>query len=184
MKIDFQEHPSSSYIPRTIFNAENSHATLYICSRMMESTNGLELTRMHSKTFGRVNVPLAENFASEAVLEAFRGIPNPVLNVAGNRISRFPEYMTQNMINAQVLTLLTPIVAKHPNLVIRSGGQTGGDWAGIVAGAKLGLEVLVMMPKGFRQRDRKEVDHYHKSVDSLLEDVQNDLIRLGRVIML
>ena len=64
---------------------------------------------------------------------------------------------TQEQVDAFTYELLKGVI-ESPNLtksitLVRSGGQTGFDEAGIKAGNKLGIPTLVLAPKGWKFRD-------------------------------
>lgn len=48
---------------------------------------------------------------------------------------------------------------------IISGGQTGVDYAGLVAGYSLGYAVCGTFPKGFRQRNEEGIDYTQTEVE-------------------
>jgi hypothetical protein len=80
-----------------------------------------------------------------------------VLNIAGNGIYSF-ETATQSDLNAFMITVFKEMfVYKKPTL-IRSGGQTGIDEAGIFAGNSLGFETMVLAPNDWTFRNKAGVD--------------------------
>lgn len=180
LKLD--QSDTYSYIPRTITNAESSDVTLAFCDKNFKDTSGEKLTKKHSKVFFMVEVPSHVNFASGAVLDAFRGIPAPTLNIAGNSIGRFPKHMTQNNINAFVYDVIRRINSKHKIGLIRSGGQTGADWAGIIAGVALEIDVIATFPKHFRQRDYSGSD-FTSTEQQISDRIRTDLDYLSLVLL-
>lgn len=73
-----------------------------------------------------------------------------ILNVAGNGIYSMPDY-TQEQVDNFTYELLKAVISS-PNLkvnisLIRSGGQSGFDEAGIKAGMKLGIPTYILAPK-------------------------------------
>jgi hypothetical protein len=76
------------------------------------------------------------------------------INIAGNGIYTFNEYgITQERVNELVYNILHYLIENGCNIEkIRSGGQTGADEAGLVAGERLGLETTSLCPKGWRFR--------------------------------
>ena len=181
-KLHLNQSGSYGYRERTIFNAENADLTIYFADKNHTESNGSKLTSNHSKVFCLVQVPSHINFAVEAVLGALEGIPEPVINIAGNGIARFPSYMTQNNINAFVYNAMKSIHEKKPIKLIRSGGQTGADWAGIIAGIALQIETVATFPLHFRQRDRKEKD-FTNNEEQLCVRIRSDLDKISLVLL-
>jgi len=76
------------------------------------------------------------------------------LNIAGNGLYTMRRALTQKQCDEFTIELLNKVV-NHPNLknkikLIRSGGQTGFDEAGIKAGIKLNIPTLIYAPRGWR----------------------------------
>lgn len=76
------------------------------------------------------------------------------VNIAGNGIYTFNKYgITQERLNELVYNFLTFINTSEWSIQqVRSGGQTGADEAGLVAGDRLGVETISLCPKGWRFR--------------------------------
>ena len=73
-----------------------------------------------------------------------------ILNIAGNGIYSMPNY-TQEQVDTFTYELLKAVV-NSPNIkvnitLVRSGGQSGFDEAGIKAGMKLGIPTFILAPK-------------------------------------
>jgi len=64
-------------------------------------------------------------------------------------------------VNQWVYDVLGAVHAAEPIAEIVSGGQTGVDLAGAVAGVKLGIPVSVLMPQGYLQRHAAGYDLRH-----------------------
>lgn len=178
MTVEFIQLREPDYATRTKFNAQHSHMTLYFCASEKE-TPGMSMTMDYSDQFYKVVIP-GHNASIELVLDALGGLPEPVVNIAGNSIYRWPDYVTQTMVDTWVLNYLEPIAKKYPNLIVRSGGQTGADWAGIVAAQKLGLDCVAVFPKGFRQRSRQRLDFYNTE-EELRIRLNDGLVFLSRL---
>jgi len=176
--IHISETKETDYSTRTKFNAENSTLTLYFCASEKE-TSGMSLTMDNSNQFYKVVIP-GHNASIDIVTHALIGVDQPIINIAGNSIYRWSDYVSQNHVNAWVLNYIEKIALMIPNVMIRSGGQTGADWAGIVAAQKLGLECHALFPRGFRQRNRKRVDTF-STKENLIHQLNDDLIYLNRL---
>lgn len=99
------------------------------------------------------------------------------INIAGNGIYTFNKYgITQQRINKLVYNFLKFInTGKWSIKQVRSGGQTGADEAGLVAGDKLGLETTSLCPKGWRFRtadgeDIKSEEKYKARFKNITND--------------
>lgn len=82
------------------------------------------------------------------------------LNIAGNGIYTFSRHgYTQNRLNKIMYDLLKGVIEKIDIKSIRSGGQTGMDLAGLVAGNALGINCEALYPKNFKIRfeDGKDI---------------------------
>lgn len=94
------------------------------------------------------------------------GTNEVVVNVAGNGIYRMQE--SQDFINEWTRLFFEKLV-NHPAfklkiVLVRSGGQTGFDEAGVIAAAKLGIQALVLAPKGylFRIEQGKDISNKYE----------------------
>ena len=75
------------------------------------------------------------------------------MNVAGNGIYTFRKYgISQEYVNLYVLSILKQVHEHWPIKKIVSGGQTGADIAGLVAGVVLDIDTEAMYPKGYKMR--------------------------------
>ncbi len=180
----------AGYSERTRVNAQESHLTVYFYDARYHQTSGMRLTQKYSRAF----VPLCVNVGqqkqqAQEILRAIKALSSVqnrssfVLNIAGNGISRFDKKMTQCELNAYVYECLREVEKElQEPWEIRSGGQTGADWAGLVAGCALGKPVLGYFPKGFLQRDEKLKD-IEQNVNDLkvrLEEHVRSLNLLGK----
>lgn len=182
MNLHLNQDQSYSYKDRTIFNAENSDLTIYFADKNHTESGGAKLTSRHAKVFYMVTVPSHVNFVTDAILEALEGIPHPIINIAGNGIARFNSYMTQNNINAFVYSVLKDVHDCHRITMIRSGGQTGADWGGIIAGVALEIETVATFPLHFRQRDKFGKD-YTNNTEQLCGRIRSDLDKISLVLL-
>lgn len=145
-------HSSAEYGPRTAENARAADATVAFAADY--ETAGERLT--HRLAAARyVAVPLLADVAQSAarLLAHLRALEARTLNVAGNGIYTLSAHgISQDEANFWVYQVLARVHQAHPLTRIRSGGQTGVDTAALVAGLALGIPVLGLYPKGFRQR--------------------------------
>lgn len=183
MKLIVQEHKSSSYAPRTYHNASVADLTIAIASdlntageRLTKKAAGSKYLAIHLNDVGAVD-------AGRQIwkyLHAMYGTASSVINVAGNGIYTLDKYgFTQDQINQYLYDALLP-VSRHLHITqIVSGGQTGVDLAGGVAGVALGIPVVLTLPKGFRQRHEDGVDVDH-TMEEVIMQVRSGVDRLVR----
>jgi hypothetical protein len=170
MMLTILEHTSSSYAPRTYANAAKGDVTIAIA--VDYNTAGERLT--HKAAGDKyLKLPLAHPFIDNA-RELFKFARPQIrrkINVAGNGIYTLQKHKwTQEQINKYVYDLLS-LVHKHFYLEeIVSGGQTGSDLAGGVAGYVLGIPTTMLLPKGFKQRFEDGVD-----ITQTEQDVRNQV---------
>lgn len=157
--ISFVECKSAGYPARTAVNVKETDGTLMLA--VDTSTPGEKLTRRlceeNKKPYLVVAITEDVKIASgvPSVTDWIKANGIATLNIAGNCITRFPQTVHQKDLNKLVVDLLT-----GTSLVrIQTGGQTGVDEAGAMAGLKLGIQTKVVAPKGwvFRGRDGKDV---------------------------
>lgn len=170
---------SDGYAERTKFNAQSSHATIYFQAKD-ERTPGYELTSDYAETFYGVVLP-SDHSSVPWIIDALEGVADqPRLNVAGNRLSKF-DWVPQTLVNTWVYNYLEKVAREVRGLTIVSGGQTGADWAGIVAGVKLGLPVYATFPRGFKQETKNGGFRYN-TIEQLEQKLHDDLIYMDRLL--
>jgi hypothetical protein len=165
----FREHPDPGYPGRTEWNAANSDVTIDFAElshgRIVGSGGSSGLTRLMAERHHRpyVGVPIVPD-RLEAVAAAhtiMTGLPlTPAglrVNIAGHGLARM-RGLSQTTINAYVIETLRLVTAElalrdQSITLVMSGGQTGFDEAGIIAGRTLGLATMVTAPHGWRFRD-------------------------------
>ena len=158
------EHSSSSYGPRTFHNATLSHLTVRFAVDF--NTAGEKLTERASGGGIRlldVPLPCEALDPARALYARLKRLDAEVLNIAGNGIYSMMEKggLDQAQVNQMVYDVIKLCHKHYPITIIRSGGQTGADLAGGVAGYKLGIPTIMTFPKGFRQRDVNKQDANH-----------------------
>lgn len=162
----FEECRGSGYAARTRENAR-ADATLAVAKDFM--TPGERLTHKAVLAAGRLylNVSFEDALQSRSILRVVTelnklGKPEITLNVAGNGLYTLKP-RNQAKVDQHIHALLSAVV-HSPMLtvkiaMVRSGGQTGVDEAGVKAAIALGIPALVLAPKGwvFRGADGKDV---------------------------
>ena len=157
-KLDIIEHTSSSYAPRTYFNAKSAELT--VAFAMDLTTAGERLT--HKAAGDRyVGISMQEDpiQAARILYKSLSHWNAKVLNVAGNGIYTLASHnWSQDQVNRYVYAVLAKVHEHWPLSRVLSGGQTGVDIAGIVAAYALGIDACATLPKGFIQRGIDKVD--------------------------
>jgi hypothetical protein len=170
-KIEYQEEPTKGYRQRTIKNAA-ADATFAFATDF--STSGERLTYTATIDQGKKYVSFNVNDISEEnkkrmILNAINELNKcnaKTLNIAGNGIYTMNGKYTQQEVDAITFEILEAVITS-PRLrtkieLIRSGGQTGFDEAGIKAGVRLGLPTLILAPNGWGFRDMSGIDTYNE----------------------
>ena len=171
------EHPSDGYGPRTADNARLADVTVAFAVDF--TTSGERLT--HKKAGDKyVAVPYGSDIpeAAEALKRFMQKCEARTLNVAGNGLSTLSKFgVTQETANKWVTAVLTEVLKSVKLRHLRSGGQTGIDTAGLVAGLALGIPVTGLYPKGFRRRLATGVD-VASSAGELILDLDSQVANL------
>ena len=154
-----KEHASSSYAPRTWHNAKSADVTIGIA--IDYGTQGEILTK---KAAGNKYLKLdwldSPEKNAKILLDVMEKNNLGSVNVAGNGVYSFVKRdIGQEQVNKYVYELLSAVHSSRPIKKIFTGGQTGVDIAGAVAGFSLGIETEVTFPKGYKQRNAKGYDH-------------------------
>jgi hypothetical protein len=174
-QLTINEHPAPGYSARTQFNVRSAHLTVAIAVRF--DTAGESLTRRLARDrYLAISLADPAAFAAPTLAASMREHKASVLNVAGNGIYTLSQHgWTQNDINERVLSILRPVRDQLERIV--TGGQTGVDLAGAVAGVVLGIPVVMTLPKGFKQRDARGVDqeHTHEEMVAMVMGYAHDL---------
>jgi hypothetical protein len=152
-ELRLQAHKDYSYVPRTTDNAMGADVTVAFAADF--TTAGERLTKRLAG-FRYIGIPFGGDVATsaDALVKFLLERNGSTLNVAGNGIYTMAEHgVNQARCNEWVHSVLS-LVAKRVNLtLIRSGGQTGIDQAGLVAALALGIPALGHYPKSFRRRN-------------------------------
>ncbi len=160
--INFVEDKCSNYQHRTFLNIELSEITLVFA--IDYTTAGEKCTINYAKICEKpiIQFTINENGRLDAsnkekIEEAIKTIKSNnigILNIAGNGIYTFNKHgITQERVNELVTNVIGHLLKNGCNIKkIRSGGQTGADEAGLVAGDTFGIETVSFCPKGWRFR--------------------------------
>ncbi len=176
--IELKEHKSSSYAPRTYHNASQG-VTLAVA--VNHYTAGEKLTQ---KAAGDKIVKIDyfhgmdELYPARALYVMLKKQECPVVNVAGNGIYTLAtKGVTQKDINQYVYNILKKVHEHLPLSCIVSGGQTGADLAGLVAGYKLGIQTTGMWPNGYKMRfeDGKDVNMNKEEILKMIIEYAEEL---------
>jgi len=152
-ELRLQAHAEYSYVPRTTDNAMGADVTVAFATDF--GTAGEKLTKRLAG-FRYVGIPFGIDVSEAAArLIAFIVERNgSTLNVAGNGIYTLAEHgVNQERANAWVHSVLAVVLRAVKLTLIRSGGQTGIDQAGLVAAIALGVPALGHYPARFRRRN-------------------------------
>lgn len=162
--IDFQEEQSHGYKVRTIKNA-SADATLAFAVDF--STAGEVLTEKSVIEQGKKYLPvhvftITQSLIADLVVDALNECQAKTLNIAGNGLYTMKGRYAQQEIDRLTFDFLNSVI-NSPRLttkieLIRSGGQSGFDEAGIKAAVKLNIPALILAPKGWLFRDIDGVD--------------------------
>ena len=160
MSVRFEQHSSKEYPPRTLYNVKHSHATLSI--NHDPSSAGARLVRKLVAEYDRPHFESAYDvYFLESASHFLDRIDAPeiVLNVAGNGIGSFLEHgWSQFHVDDSIYELLSAVLPSSRVKTVRTGGQTGVDEAAAKSALRLGLEVVVTYPHGYRIRDETGKD--------------------------
>ena len=155
------------YPARTEENVKKAAVTLQLAGDL--NTAGEKLTtrliKKHKKgrvvvNLGLKDVDTVENIAQKIARGLKRRKGNS-LNIAGNGIYTLKDYVnpltgnlfTQKSANEYLYKIIKRASELHPIKSIRSGGQSGIDEAGVIAGAQVGIRSSVLLPKDYIYRD-------------------------------
>lgn len=164
MQFILEEDRDGGYQARTEINAREADVTIAIAVNF--NSPGEKLTKQFVKKYNRLYIPVSPygDITEKAVKivalinETFENKNVPItLNIAGNGIATLNGSLTQEQCDDFTYNLLF-LIKNNVNLkpkikMIRSGGQTGFDEAGIKAGLKLKIDTVAYFPKGYRIKD-------------------------------
>lgn len=156
--IQFLEHSSPKYPPRTY---ENASADVTIAFAFDMNTAGEVLTYEAVRSQDRLYIPVNPGIdVSDAKLNYDARRINEAsartINIAGNGVYTTIKYgHNQAWCDYFVWDYLRRLLSKldYEIALIRSGGQSGFDEAGIKAAIALGVPALCLCPRGWKFKD-------------------------------
>jgi hypothetical protein len=169
------ETASTSYVQRTRFNASTTDATVAFAIDF--NTPGERLTRREAGASRYLFVQLdLERDPVEVARSVYAHIGEHLrarsVNIAGHSLHTLARYgIAQADLDAWVYAVFRRVAGAYPIGHIYTGGQTGVDIAGAVAGVALGIDVTIVMPKQCIQRGADGVDRPH-TPDDIREQVE------------
>lgn len=169
--IDIIEHESSGYGPRTKYNASVADVTLALA--FDPGTHGEKLTKKYAAS-KYIGFQLSDDLVLGDIVKHLYGFmikkKARTLNIAGNGIFTATKFgSTQRKLNLFVYRILEKLNSNYPIQRIYTGGQTGVDLAGGIAGHYLGIDTIMTLPKGFKQRFEDGKDIFQNQKDIVLQ---------------
>lgn len=155
------QHKSEKYTPRTAYNATTTDVTLALAIDL--ETAGEKFTRKVAgdKYIGfELTDDIDDIQIARKLYKKLKDCNGKKLNVAGNGIYTLaPKGCSQDFINYFTYKIIAKVHQYWPIEKIHTGGQTGVDIAGAVAGYLLGIPTEVTLPLDYLQRfeDKKDV---------------------------
>ncbi|EKF7417497.1 hypothetical protein O0O73_003142 [Pseudomonas aeruginosa] len=179
--LTLKQHPIPGYRARTLVNAESADLTVAFASDF--GTAGERLTRKAAgKRYIAIPLTTPAEEAGMILAASLRKHGASTLNVAGNGVYTLSHHgWTQESVNLWIYLALRATCQAVPIQLLRSGGQTGADLAGLVAACELSIPALGYFPKGFLQRGLDQVDRtrtpfeIQQQIDGYLVSLRNDL---------
>ena len=156
-----QEHQSDKYTPRTYYNAKSADLTLAVALDL--NTPGEKCTQKAASPHYlgvKINTQSVPIEVARLWYKAIKQEKAHSINIAGNGIYTLSKSgISQEWMNRFIYEALSKVFEHHPIQKIYTGGQTGVDLAGAVAGYCLNIDTEVTLPKGFIQRfeDKQDV---------------------------
>lgn len=149
-----KEHSSEKYPPRTYYNAKSGDVTLALAVDLTTAGEKLTKNAAGDKYIGFALTPDTTTLdIARQLYKKLKDSNAKTLNVAGNGIYTLKKHgCNQEFINQFVYEIIAQVHKFHPLERIFTGGQTGVDIAGAVAGYALGIPTEVTLPNGYRQR--------------------------------
>lgn len=159
--IKFLEHPHWGYKPRTVENVSASDLTIAFATDF--SSAGEMLTKRscweQDKKYIAINLSGRKwDEEQQEFIKVFEEGKVNTLNIAGNGIYTLKGVFTQSACDDFVYNFFKYIPGIDKLKLIRSGGQTGFDEAGLKAAVKLGIPALCLAPKGWKFRTEAGFD--------------------------
>lgn len=174
--------PTDKYPPRTAHNARTGDLTIAFAEDF-ESLGEIRTKKAvveARKIYLPIHLQTNKRQASIEIFRICRDNNVSVINIAGNGIYSLKEHgWTQESLNQWVYDVLKPVCENLPIVQIVSGGQTGVDFAGGVAGEVLGLNPVMTFPKGFLQRTLSSYA-YTQTEENVLKTVEQYVKKINK----
>ena len=166
--INFIEDRCTNYQHRTFLNVDNAEFTLIFAADLTTAGEKCTLNACRNcerpvaafliGNDGRISQDQGNKL--QTCIEYMTENKVTSINIAGNGIYTFTKYgVTQERLNDLVTNFIHHLISTGCNITsLRSGGQTGADEAGLVAGDRLNLTTTCLCPKGWRFRDINNQD--------------------------
>lgn len=162
--IKFQTSRLEGYSDRT---RRNASADATIAFAINFDSAGEKLTKKSVQEQGKEYIPIdisdldidqkLIDLIVSKLNKANKGKKNIVVNIAGNSLYTLKNKYTQAQLDQFIYDILDGIMKspkfKKKIVLVRSGGQTGMDEAGVKGAAMHNIETLVYAPKGWVIRD-------------------------------
>ncbi len=180
MQYTLTTYPTPGYAERTRVNAKSADLTVAFARDF--TTAGERLTQQCAgKQYVAIPLTLTVQQAAQKLQDAMENHNAYSLNIAGNGIYTLAKYdWEQSTLNAYIYAVLCEVNHYRSITAIRSGGQTGVDWAGLVAGVKLDIPTTGLFPLGFLQRHVDGVDRRFTQSD-LEHQLEADVAELPTI---
>lgn len=175
--LTINEHTSSSYGPRTFYNANYAGLTMAIAADF--TTAGEKLTHKAAKDkYLAIPIETQPIEAARKLYSAMKRRGTHTLNVAGNGIYTLAQHgWAQDEANDLLFSIINQVQEYWRIEEVVSGGQTGIDIAGIVAAHAIGINAIATLPKGFIQRAEDKIDRQHSK-----EEIEQYVIDASKVV--
>ena len=168
----------AGYRQRTLDNAHAADLTVAIAADF--TTHGERLTqRAAGGKFLAIPFGISVEEAALKIQAELQARSVQILNVAGNGLYTFKKYgHTQADVNQWLCDVFSSIDSNFWPKCIRSGGQTGMDWAALVCAIKLGIPAHGHFPAGFVRRNLAGQDYESDAMDIEIE-LRTDALELA-----
>ncbi len=178
--IELIESSEFSYKLRTIQNIKLADFTVAFAVDFETAGEKLTAKLAGSKFFSfDLCAGKSVKWISENLAHVLREHNATCLNVAGNGIYTLSRFnITQPDINQIIFEILREVHGEWPLTKIVSGGQTGVDFAALVAAHRLGIPITAIFPSGFRQRGQDSQDFYNTR-KTIVNQIIEDSLRLN-----
>ncbi|CAE6821110.1 hypothetical protein R70006_06201 [Paraburkholderia domus] len=165
--LSIEQHTSASYGPRTWANAAGADITVAFA---VDFTTAGELLTKRAAGDRYLAIDLGSGLkpieAARLIYRECKRRSARSVNVAGNGVYTLGKHgWSQVEANAFVHASLAKVHEFRPFEYVRSGGQTGIDLAGGIAGIAMDVPTTMLFPAGLRQRHVDKVDRLMSEIE-------------------